>query len=78
MNRQEKIYTAPSAEMLLLVPKERLAAFDWKFSDQKWYNGYIPATNAANGASAVGIVNGGLGIENSAWAEDGYTIKKSS
>lgn len=70
-----KVYTAPSAEMLLLVPVETLAASDWGFNswNGKWHQN---TTFSQDTASGVGIVNGGLGT--SAWAEDGYTLNKSS
>lgn len=69
-----KVYTAPSAEMLLLVPVETLAASEWGFG--KWNGGTWHSGTFKDTASGVGIVNGGLGT--SAWAEDGYTLNKSS
>ena len=68
-----KVYTAPSARMLVLVPEENLAVGDWRFGsfeDDWWYHGYKQGTDTA--ASSVGIT------KNGAWAEDGYTLNSSS
>lgn len=66
MNR-EKVYTAPSAEMLLLVPTEELAG-TWGYNSWKdWTNGLIEPTQQ-NPASGVGV------IYSDKWPEDGYKL----
>ena len=69
-----KVYTAPAAEVVLLAPVETLAAFDWNF-DNVWKNGYVSGTDVF---SAVGIINGGAGLDGDSgfWEEDGFVIKK--
>lgn len=65
MNK-EKVYTAPSAEMLILVPQENLAA--WEFGNSSWKikNGYFSGENTASGVAINGTMTD--------WAEDGYTL----
>ena len=74
MSDTRKEYVPPTAEVILLAPDEKLAAWDWKFGSYTWGEGYISATGTT--ASAVGIING-AGIEgNPIFGEDGYTIIK--
>ena len=71
--KNRKVYTAPSAELLLLAPAETLAAnSQWGYGSWNglWKN---QGTFSQGKASGVGIVNGGL--NESTWADDGYTLK---
>jgi len=72
---KRKVYTAPEAEMILLAPVEGLAAWDWNFKTN-WQNTWHNGLNAAG--SAVGIINGGAGLDENKdfWGEDGFVIKK--
>ena len=71
-----KVYTPPSAEMIVLFPEENLAAVDWKFNHWggTWYDGYQPKIETT--ASTVGIINGGTGYAEPNWETDGFTLKK--
>ena len=70
-----KVYTAPTAEVVLLAPAETLAAWDWSFNSV-WKSGYVQGSG--NVYSAVGIINGGAGLDGDSglWPEDGFVIKK--
>ena len=67
MNRK-KIYTAPSAKVLLFAPCEELAGREWAF-DSDWADGYF-SFNSNRNASGVGI-KGGYTYSGD---DDGYTI----
>ena len=56
MNRK-KIYTAPSAKVLLFAPCEELAGSDWAF-DSDWADGYFSFNSSNRTASGVGIQGG--------------------
>lgn len=72
MNR-EKVYTAPSAEVVLLMPAEELAG-TWGFNEHSWHDGFFTTKDANdNPASGVGIYGGSY-----KWAEDGYTYNGST
>lgn len=77
MNNQ-KVYTAPSAEYLLLMPKEHVALGEWAFGSDNsaWFNRYKPSEETG-AASALGIINGGKGLSASSedWG-DGFTFKQ--
>ena len=75
MNKK-KVYTAPAAEVILLAPAETLASWDWSFNSV-WKSGY-EGLSETNIFSAVGIINGGAGLNESIWAEDGFVIKKTN
>ena len=68
--KNRKVYTAPSAELLLLAPAETLAAnSQWGYNNWSglWKN---QGTFSQGNASGVGIV------VSSEWEEDdGYTLK---
>ena len=64
----KKFYIAPSAEMLMLVPCEQLAAKDWGFNST-WENGYFTFNSSNRTASGVGIKGGYYDPD-----DDGYTI----
>ena len=66
---QTKIYTAPSADVVLMVPCEQIAAKDWKFGST-WHDGYFTFGTAPNTASGVGIQDDFTYTEGA----DGYTI----
>ena len=69
MSDTRKEYVPPTAEVILLAPDEKLAAWDWSFDHFAWKeSAYYQAQG--NAASAI-VVNG-----TNVWAEDGYTIKK--
>ena len=69
MNR-EKVYTAPSAEMLLIVPAEELAG-NGTWGCRGWHKNEIFKTEGDNPASGLGVFQGNY------WAEDGYTLNNS-
>lgn len=71
---ERKTYTPPTAEIILLAPEEKLAAWDWSFDI--WKHGYIaPSENQV--ASAVGIINGtGVLNDDKNWTGDGFVIKR--
>lgn len=66
MNK-EKVYIAPSAQMLILAPVEELADVSWQFSS--WKDGFF----SKNGTDAP---YSGVGIQGTLkdWAEDGYKL----
>ena len=68
MNR-EKVYTAPSAEVVLLMPAEELTAGKWGFD--QWHAGFF-TTDDSNPTSGVGV------IYSDKWPEDGYTYNSST
>jgi len=71
--KKKKIYIAPEAELLLLIPHEDLAAKEFRFGDTfagNWFSGLNTM------GSAFGIINGGAGLDESFWEEDGFVIKK--
>lgn len=69
MNK-EKVYIAPSAEMLILAPVEELAGVSWSGS---WKADGFFRKDDNNPYSGVAI-NGNLAD----WAEDGYTYNGST
>ena len=69
MNR-EKVYTAPSAEVVLLMPAEELAG-TWGFNEHSWHAGFF-TTDDSNPTSGVGV------IYSDKWPEDGYTYNGST
>ena len=74
MSDTRKEYVPPTAEIILLAPKEQLSALDWTFQGYAWKDdGYKVAGNGV--ASAV-AVNGGFGLDD--WAEDGFTFQQST
>ena len=71
--KQRKEYVPPAAEVLLLAPSEKLAAWDWGF-DTLWKReaGYHPG---AEGLASAIVVTGQFGTED--YTEDsGFFIKK--
>ena len=70
---ERKTYTPPTAEIILLAPEEKLAAWDWSFDI--WKHGYTAASSDGTVASAVGIINGN-GVLNETWTDDGFVIKR--
>ena len=71
---ERKTYTPPTAEIILLAPEEKLAAWDWSF-ENVWKNGYVGPDAEQGTASAVGIINGN-GVLNETWTDDGFVIKR--
>lgn len=67
MNRK-KIYTAPSAKVLLFAPCEQLAAEDRGFNST-WGTGYFTFNSSNHTASGVGVQGGDMYS-----GDDGYTI----
>lgn len=68
MNKKE--YLPPAAELILLAPCERLAAWDTSF-EERWFHGF----NILAGASAgnLGIITE---VKDDTWEDSGFVIKK--
>ena len=67
-----KVYSAPSAEVMLLVPTEDLAA-SWIFNQKGWKENGLFQQSQTDPMSGVAI-NGGFPN----WTEDGYTLNNQS
>lgn len=72
MSKKTK-YVPPAAELILLAPCEKLAAWDWKFGNIWQNTGYYTAGEIGN-ASAIVVTSGFLDED---YTEDsGFFIKK--
>ena len=67
MEDTRKEYVPPTAEVILLAPDEKLAAWDLRFDTYDWN---WKTTGLQKSETASGIAVNGTGL----WKEDGYTI----
>ncbi|MBQ2996508.1 MAG: hypothetical protein IJE22_04645 [Oscillibacter sp.] len=72
---KRKAYVPPAAEMILLAPCERLAAWEYSFQNT-WTNIQGRFNNAYNLGGGSGIT--GTFTDQDYFGEDGFTVKQSS